>query len=167
MIVETTAAFNGIRGALDIAKGINALKTEVERNQAVIDIQRALLDAQSGTLDDKQKMSELSSRIAHLESELAQKQQWEDEKNRYALTQSQLGAYTYDLKPELANGEVSHRLCANCYGDDKKSILHVTVKHSGGEIVECGKCKSKLQLSNFVHNPINLRNVYDDLNGDY
>ena len=53
MIAEAGAAISGVKVAIDMAKGIAALKSEAEINQAVIDIQRTLLDVQSAAIEDK------------------------------------------------------------------------------------------------------------------
>ena len=59
MIADSVSAVSGIKAALDIAKGVSALKGEVEINQAIISIQRTLLDAQESALADKQIIGEL------------------------------------------------------------------------------------------------------------
>jgi hypothetical protein len=149
MLAEAGAAFSSIKIAMDMAKGLGALKSEADVNQAVIDIQRVLLEAQSGALEDKQRIAELSDRLAQLQRAGQSAELWNLEKQRYVLTKSPLGAFTYDLRPEMANGEVLHRLCATCVEAGRKSILHTSVKHSGGEIVFCQFCKSELTLCDF------------------
>ena len=149
MIAEAGAAIGGIKAAIDIAKGLAALKSEAEINQAIIDIQRVLLDAQAAAFDDKQAMSKLSDEIAALKGQLARIGDWEAEKQRYALTQSLKGPVTYDLRPEFAKGEIFHRICVTCFGVEKKSILHTLSKHSSGEIVKCPVCNIELTLSDF------------------
>ena len=52
MITEAGAAISGIKAAFDIAKGMSALKSETEINQAIIGIQRVLLEAQQAALQD-------------------------------------------------------------------------------------------------------------------
>ena len=166
MIAEVGAAVSGIKVAMDMAKGISALKSETEINQAVIDIQRALLDAQAAALNDKQLISQLTDENAALTRQLNTLDAWEGEKTRYVLVQSPNGPVTYDLRPESANGEIPHRLCATCFGVAKKTILQTTAKHSGGELVNCPICKVELTLSNFnsfIGSVRSKRSRYDDL----
>ncbi len=149
MIAEAGAAISGIKVAMDMAKGIATLKSEAEINQAIIDIQRALLDAQSAALDDKQTIARLADELSAVKREMQGFQKWENEKARYVLTKSKMGAFTYDLRPESANGEVFHRLCVKCFESGSKSFLHTTANHGGGEIVECKSCKAQLMLADF------------------
>ena len=151
MITEAGAAISGIKAAFDIAKGISALKSETEINQAIIGIQRVLLEAQQAALQDKQHIADLSDRLRETERSRQASEKWTDEKERYKLTKSELGAFTYDLRTELANGEAPHRLCVTCFQEGRKSILHSKSKHSGGEVVICHTCKSDLMLAKFNH----------------
>ena len=54
---------------------------------------------------------------------MAQLEAWEAEKKRYRLTDYGGGTFAYELKPETAEGELSHRICAACYQQGHKSIL--------------------------------------------
>lgn len=149
MIAETGAALGGIKAAFDIAKGISALKSETERNDAVINIQRILLEAQESALGDKQAIGELRARLDLLERADFARATWEREKERYVLTRSPMGAYVYSLRPGMPDAEVHHRLCATCYEDGRKSILHTTASHSGGEMVMCQRCEKQTMLADF------------------
>ena len=147
MLTEIGAAVSGFKTVMDITKGISALKTENEKNQAIFDIQRMLLDLQAAALDDKQTISQLRDQITKLQSEIEKKQNWADEKKRYLLTKSQRGVYFYSLKPDIENAEIDHRLCATCFENDKKSILHTIASERGGEYVKCLICDEVLQLT--------------------
>lgn len=149
MISEASAAISSIKAAIDIAKGAAGVKTATEINLAIIDIQRALLDAQSAAFDDHERQTELQRRIKELETQLAQVHNWEAEKGRYQLTETITGTLVYALKPECANGDPNHRLCVKCFNEDRKSVLQVVNRHSGGEIVQCPHCKVKLTVSPF------------------
>lgn len=165
MLAETSSAISGIKVAIDMAKGIASLKNETEVNQAIIDIQRALLDAQSGALQDKQQIAELTDQISKLVKDAQSVEQWETEKRRYRLTKSPKGAFTYDLQPEFANGEIAHRLCATCFEGDRKSVLHTTAKGNGGEIVKCQLCQSELTLADFEYNYASVGRRNSDTGG--
>jgi superfamily II helicase len=149
VIAETGAAIGGIKAAFDIVKGISALKTETERNEAIISIQRILLEAQESALSDKQAIGELRARLDVIERADRVREDWEREKARYVLTRSPMGAYFYALRPEMAAGEVQHRLCATCYHDARKSLLHTIASHNGGEMVICQRCEKQTMLTDF------------------
>src|SRR4051812_25308579 len=115
MIVEAGAAVGGIKTALDMLKGVRALKSETEVNQAVIDIQRILLEAQSAAVEDKERQIGFLDRIAKLEARLAERHGWETEKRRYRLTEFSTGRFAYVLVDEMAGDEPTHKLCAKCF----------------------------------------------------
>ena len=148
-ITEAKAAYDSIKAAFERTRGVAALKGETEVNAAVLMIQRQLLEAQAAALADREKMADLQAEIGSLTRRLAEANSWKLETDRYRLTQSPLGAFTYDLVPELAAGEAFHRLCATCFTSGKKSILHTQAKHSGGESVRCNTCKEDLMLASF------------------
>lgn len=140
MIAEAGAAISGVKVAMDMAKGIAALKSEAEINQAVIDIQRTLLDVQSAAIEDKQHIADLNTKIQELRSTLAQRDSWVDEAKRYVLTESEVGTFTYELRSEFANGETHHRLCVTCFENGKKAILH------GRRFAECNSCNKRIKI---------------------
>ena len=148
-IVEMSGAFGGIKTALDLVKGLQALKTEADINGAVIDIQRTLLEAQGAALEDRERQMELMAKIEALERKLKDIENAQVDKSRYALTEFPTGRFAYVLKDESANGEPAHRICVKCLDDGKKSVLQTVHKHSGGESVYCPTCKERLLLHPF------------------
>lgn len=149
MIAETSAVLSTLKIAFDMAKGIQALDLEVEVNGAVINLQRQILQAQSEAFSEREVMMGMAARIRELEQEVSKADDWENQKKRYKLTVSPIGAFTYDLKAEFQIEESFHRLCATCFDAGRKSLLHVKAKDRVGEIVRCGHCKEDLTLEAF------------------
>lgn len=149
MIVEAGAALGSIKTALDMLKGVRALKSETDINLAVIEIQRILLEAQAAAIDDRERQMGLLDRIAKLEAKQAAREEWKDEMRRYRLTEISDGRFAYVLVEEMANDEPSHKLCVKCFNEGRKSILQTLNKHSGGESVWCQHCKEKTILAPF------------------
>jgi hypothetical protein len=164
MMIEAGAAINGIKVAMDMAKGIAALKTETDINLAIINISRTLIEAQAAALSDKEKISDLSRQISDLHERLAAKQKWEDEKNRYTLKETPLGSYCYELLEDKANSEPHHMLCEKCFNAGQKSILHKESRQMGQlQILACKTCKSEvrnitLQVGGHNHAGVNNTN---------
>ena len=131
MITEAVGAISGAKVALELAKGISSLKSETDKNQAIIDIQRVLLEIQEAALNDKQRISDLQDKNADLQKSIAREDDWQKIKARYRLTESSGGAFTYNLIDGLEGGEAPHRLCVTCFEDRVKSVLHVTAKAEG------------------------------------
>ena len=119
MIAALQAGYAGTKAALDIAKGILSFKTEVERNQAVIDIQRHVLDTQCALGDAEREYTASLKRIDTLEAEIARLKDWSAEQERYELADAGAGTLAYRQKAAMEDGQPAHWLCptANCdYG---------------------------------------------------
>lgn len=161
-VVAISSAANSLQAAGNLVKSLIGLKVTAEVQAKIVALQTAIFDAQGDALAAQSEQFALAQRVRELEAEVTQAKGWEAEKERYQLQQFPTGALAYVLKPEAANGEPPHRICANCYQEAHKSILQITMRHAGGEAVECQRCKSQLTLADFViqrtapdHDPYN------------
>jgi hypothetical protein len=84
-------------------------------------------------------------RIRELEEKMTKLQAWENEKQRYKLTDLGGETFVYELIPEQAHGDPPHRICAKCFHDGRKSILHFLFRSrdDGAEWYECHACKER------------------------
>jgi hypothetical protein len=136
MVAEVFAGLSAIKTAFDIAKGLKDIDTAASRNAAVIELQEKILAA-------REAQTALLDRIGELEKEMARFETWEAEKKRYKLTDFGAGTFAYSLKPEEANGEPPHRICAACYQKNRKSILQFAHHSVGQDYFDCPECKTK------------------------
>ncbi|WP_067105346.1 hypothetical protein [Sphingopyxis granuli] len=123
MLAELTAGYQATKAALDITKGIQALKTEAEVNAAIIDIQRLTIEAQHSLMQAQASHTALIGRITELEQEIVRLKDWETERQRYQLRQIDSSAFAYMHKPGMENGEPAHWLCTQCFDSGHRSIL--------------------------------------------
>ena len=137
MVAEFAAAFEGLKVASTIAKGIANLKTETEINLAIIDLQQHLVQTQQFVL-------KAQSSIRNLEDRLAQFETWETEKERYELKEVVLGGFVYATKEPIDSGDPPHWICPQCYQDRKKSILQTVHRMSSGGTTTCHRCDLRL-----------------------
>ncbi len=144
MIAELKTAYESGKIALDIAKGMHALKTETAINGAIIDIQRSLLEAQGSLFEANEAYSARLKEIDDLKEEVISLRAWDGEAERYELKRYYPGALAYTLKASMANGQPPHYLCAHCYGKKQKSILQATsrleLRH---RVHRCDSCKAE------------------------
>lgn len=152
MAAELIAGLGAIKTAFDLAKGLKDIHDVAARDRAVIDLQKEILAAQAAQFA-------LVDRIRDLEEKVARFETWEAEKQRYKLTDFGAGTFAYLLKPEAANGEPSHRLCAHCYNDGHKSVLQFLHKGEGQDWYECLRCKTRQR---FGVNRMSRLNEYGD-----
>lgn len=133
-----------LKAATDIAKGLFELKITTDVQSKVIEIQSALLSAQSSALAATNAQFELHERVRALEAELKSFNDWEKQKDRYALAQPwSRGGQIYALKKDAAQGEMPHYLCANCFHNGKRVILNPLAKDGWIHMV-CPTCKGMM-----------------------
>ena len=129
MIAEFSSAVGGLKAASDILKGMAAFKTESERAQAVIEVQRAILDIQSAAILLQQENALLTDTIGQLKKEAASGEEWLSEMKRYSLREISRGVFAYLNTDGMPSGEPAHWLCAKCLGKKEKSFLQLVDEH--------------------------------------
>lgn len=162
MLGEIAMGLSSLKAASDILKGLHAANTQSLINEIKISLQTHILDAQQALTAAQEAQTALTERVRHLEKQLAEFDKWETEKQRYILTKLPPGAFAYALKPEAAAGEPAHYLCANCYAQNKKSILQSSGTIGGREQFECHSCQSKISVGEYQPPPSRGRGMVSD-----
>jgi hypothetical protein len=137
-------AIVSLKAASDIAIAFGNLKTMSDVQGKAIELQQIILSAQSGALAAQSQHFTLLDQIRELEKELARVKAWEEQKQRYALVSPFRGAVTYALKKESSGSEPPHWICANCYENGKKTILHASKTADGWATMACTVCKTHI-----------------------
>jgi predicted ferric reductase len=143
MVAEVFAGISAFNSMFNIAKSLKDMNNAAVRNAAISELWEQIFTAQS-------RYSAAVEQIRDLEKKLAEFETWEAEKKRYKLTDFGGGTFAYLLKPEAANGEPAHRICAHCYQDEHKSVLQFSAKSSGQDYFECLRCKTRQAFGQFV-----------------
>ena len=131
-----SAGLASLKAAKDIAETLVNLRDTAKFQSAVVELQGKILAAQTDQFS-------LLERIRDLETKMAKLEAWETEKKRYKLTDYGGATFAYALKPDAADGEPTHRLCATCYSNGHKSILHFVSRSEGQDWFECRVCKDR------------------------
>lgn len=121
MITELASGYAAAKHALTVAKGIAELKTQVEINNAVFEIQQHLLDVQQQLSDAQRKYDELLELKKQSDAALKARDDWDAEAARYKLHEIAKGIFVYVLAQPGTGPE--HWLCANCFQNRRKSIF--------------------------------------------
>ena len=78
---------------------------------------------------------------AKLEQSLKEKNQWDNERQRYRLHISRVGGAFCILNQENASGDPIHAICPDCLEEGRKSILTV-----GTDYLDCYKCRKFVSI---------------------
>lgn len=146
MLLEVNAAVQSARALMDVVKANKQLADFSELNTAVSKLNAELARAWEMTLASQEKQATLqeekaalTKRIGDLEKEIAQLKDWNREAERYALTQVTSGIPAYVLQSDMERDAITHQLCANCFGNYKKSFLQYGPPATRGRMT-CSQC---------------------------
>jgi hypothetical protein len=146
-IVFNAVAQSG-RVLWDLVMANKQLAENRELVTAVSEVNSKLIGAQSVALEAQQEQAALAQRVHELEQKIMTLENWEREAERYELTAIASEVFAHCLKPGMEQGEPPHYLCANCYGDHKKSILQSD--NSDGKMARtnlvCLRCKGSIMI---------------------
>ena len=130
MVGEAIAGLSAVKTAFDMAKALQNIHDTVARPGGYRTSKRNPLRTSCAS-------GAAFQRVSDLEKEVARFEEWAAEKKRYQLTDYGGATFAYALKPDAANGEPPHRLCAPCYQKGHKSILQFSNRGAGQDYYEC------------------------------
>ena len=152
MVAEISAALTSLKAALDIVNGLNSLKRAADIKSAVAGLTDALMDAQFKALDAYQQQTTLLDRMRELEGEIATFEKWDTEVERYGLSDIGNGVVAFVLKEEAESGEISHKLCPDCFEQRTKSYLQIDPRDVGrAKVAVCNRCGLEAYLHGHRH----------------
>jgi hypothetical protein len=153
MIAEVMAGWQSLKAAKDIVQGLNGMQTAAAINDVKLTLQGHILDAQQSLFAAQEAQSLATNRIGQLEAEISRLKDWSSERERYELVEIRAGAYAFMQKAGMRTTEPAHWLCANCFGNGKKSILQVQQSLAGRDRTHaCPACKATITV-NWSHQP--------------
>ncbi len=116
VVAEAMMGVSAFKAAMDITRGLKDIDDRTRRNEAVIELQEKILGAQAA-------QAALVAKIDELQKEVARLTAWDEDKQRYKLTEIGTGIIVYSLKEGMENGEPQHQLCTACFNVGFKSFL--------------------------------------------
>ncbi len=136
---------NPLKTAGETVQKLIGLRDTAKFGDAIVELQAQIMAAQQGALAAHQRETVMAEEIRDLEKEVARFEAWDTEKERYELKEIASGQFAYALKEKESGSEPPHMLCANCYGQNQKSILQTEVRDPGQhKVLLCQHCDSDL-----------------------
>jgi ethanolamine utilization microcompartment shell protein EutL len=146
MHTEVAAALRSANVLVELLSTPKSLSNYEELTAAVLEVNSRLMNATTVALASQEVQSNLLSRIRELETELANVAGWEAQAERYALHTLAPERFAYALKPDAANGEPFHLLCANCFTKRQKVLLQLRNHNKFGRSYSCHNCRSEIYV---------------------
>lgn len=123
-ISEIMTAWQSLKVAGDLAKGLIDLKTMAEIQTNTAELNQKILAAQGDLFAANATHAALIEEVGELKERLLRMENWDAQKKRYRLVAVSAGTAAYALKKSMSDGEPPHYLCTNCYENGKRSILN-------------------------------------------
>lgn len=145
-----TGAVSAINGAIDIGKGVVALRDDAKATEIVRAMNEKLLDAQQRLFELSASLNALQHENFQAAQELRELKEALAERGRYSLVN--LGqrnfAYRKNVTPQEGGAvdpglsEPEHYLCQPCFdGPDRRKVVLSPVR---GGWLHCSVCKTEL-----------------------
>lgn len=139
-ITELTSLIAGIKGTIDLAKGLKSAYDAHTITQSQTEILERLLNLQIDALALQDKHSTLINEKDDLSKKLMEYERWSETESQYELKEITPGVFVRSYKTSNQSQQPNHWLCTKCWEDKKKAILQ---KHHTGAY-ECQRCGGKV-----------------------
>lgn len=138
------AALSSLKTAFEISKSLVETGQATAINAQIGEIQQMLLSAQASGLEAQAVQAALTEEIKLLKEEIAALHAWGSESERYELQERMSGVFAYRIKEGSRGAEPDHWICAHCFEDKHKSILHTQRGERRTTRLVCPRCRTEL-----------------------
>jgi hypothetical protein len=145
-IDEISSLLLGIKGTMDIAKGLMSAHDAHTLMQARTEILEKLLTLQENALSLQERYSSLINQRDQLAQKLTQNEDWAKTQVQYQLKEIHPRVYAYSAKSALPALSNQPLYCSNCFASQRISIL---VYQGNGENYHkflCHGCNKEFQF---------------------
>jgi len=128
--VDTFKALN------DLIKTLGNMADASEREKAIHELQSRLMSANTAYFSIIDSYREIEEKLKKMET-------WSDEAARYELYEFPPGILLRRVKEGMRGTQPVHYICADCYNNNRKSLLHVLWRNGNRTRYVCNQCKSE------------------------
>jgi len=146
MIPEISSLLTASKAAYDIAKGINSLKADVDRNESISKILEILLSVQTQALSVNAIAQELQQEKYNLTQRLMDLEKWSETEMQYELKEIVTGLFVYSYKATDPQEKPMHWLCPKCFQEKKAHIIQLQSDTAAGKNYFCPNCNTKIDI---------------------
>ena len=146
MITEISSLITSTKAAYEIAKGISALKSEVDKNESISKILEVLLAVQKDALSVSMIAQQLQEEKSDLSKKLLEFEKWSETEEKYELKEIAKGIFVYSYKMVDPSSKPMHWLCPKCFQEKKAHIIQLDYDSSTVKRYCCPNCKTVLEI---------------------
>ena len=148
-VATISVGLQSLKSAFEIGKALLNLGLSVQVQDRIREMNEKILAAQESAIASRDYQSTLLKQIGELEKHITQLETWDAEAQTYQLTNVRnprhiMGsAFAYKPKEGTHTTEPSHFICAKCYEERHKSILHEQDLYPGScQALICSRCNT-------------------------
>ena len=123
MVEYFATALTSLNTAMGLGKTLIDVRDFAKGQDTLIEFNKAIINAQGQIMAAQQEQMALTQKVAELEQECMSLKNWEAEREKYTRTEIATGVFAYIEKDYVGKLENAHKLCCNCFDNQKKSTL--------------------------------------------
>jgi transcriptional regulator with GAF, ATPase, and Fis domain len=145
-LAEITSFVAGVKGTIDIAKGLKSAYDAQTIAQAQTEIVEKLLGLQMDALSLQEKHSLLINEKDELAKKLIQYENWAKTESQYKIDEVHSQVFVYVAKTSDQSLKNQPWYCANCFGNRQLSIFQSTSDSDTYHEYVCHRCNNKIKF---------------------
>jgi len=123
MVPYFNLALTSLNTAMGLGKTLLDIRDFAKAQETLIEFNKAIIDAQSQIMAAQNEQSSLKQQVDELKQECMRLKDWGSEREQYIRKEIAPGAFAYIPKDHMGRLENAHKLCCNCFDQQKKSTL--------------------------------------------
>lgn len=144
MTIDPMSIFTSVKVAYNLAKGMNALNTVNERNEAVAKILEVLISVQQDALSMQEERSFLLTEKDALIKKISEFEKWSEIESQYEFKDLAPGVPVYAYKKTDKATQPPHLLCVNCFSKKQKGYYVQSEMTHSGTLYKCLNCDKEI-----------------------
>lgn len=123
MVPYFNLALTSLNTAMSFGKTLLDIRDFTKAQETLIEFNKAIIDAQSQIMLAQQEQTTLRQEIDELKQECMRLKDWSSERQQYTRKEIAPGAFAYVSNDYVGRLQNAHKLCCNCFDQQKKSTL--------------------------------------------
>ncbi len=116
-------ALTSLNTAMGLGKTLLDIRDFAKAQETLIDFNKAIIDAQSQIMMAQNEQTALKQQIEELKQECVKLKDWGAERQQYTRKEIASGVFAYIANDYVGKLQNAHKLCCNCFDNQKKSTL--------------------------------------------
>lgn len=150
MIHELLMASQSVQSLGSLLKAAHGLANYNEIVAALAEVNTKLMQANALALSSQEKQAASAARVQELEQEVMRLKDWSAEAQQYEALEIARGVFAHVKKDRVGTLQSAHKLCSNCFHQNRKSLLQRFREPGRDEGLVCHRCEKKIVFRHYA-----------------